>query len=318
MTVQRASLVAGKGVWIARHESAAGFAIINRLWREKCSLILASGSQFDLTRSRSLEVWMKEQRPDAVIIADGRLSRGGNPADRREAERRFLGDVLAAARDLGVEKLVHVVPATPPPSLVDRRTDIRARRQRHSGSPAGSFCAHAAGPLPARNGRQGCGVVTLVAPMVYAANWSVEWGPLPLVNELVNSLGLALLRGARGITIAMDCPMLPPMIHADDLADAAAFAADHCEGPAVLRCGPTEQIRAEELARIVVETVGFRGSVEIRYRQAAQGMAAEPSDGSLESLGWQARVPLRDGIVDLYHAWFKRQAAARSGAFLLQ
>lgn len=318
MSVQRTSLAAGKGVWIARHDSAAGLAIIRRLWGEKCSLILATNGQFEPNRRRSLDRWMEKQRPQAVIVADGLLPSGDDATDPYDAELLFLCDLLAAAGELGVERLVQVVPARPQPHPPSRRSGAWSRRRRHPGGAAAAPFAHVAALSAGNTDRRNCSVLTLEAPVVYAPDWSADWGPTPFLTQLVGGLGLAVLQGARNFTIMADNRLLPPMMHADDLADAAVFAADHCDGIALLRCGRMEHLKADELVRIVAEIVGFHGSIEIRFGRGGQQAAVGSNARSIESLGWRPQVSLRDGIVDLYHAWFTRQAAAMSGAFLHQ
>ncbi|MGH8692304.1 MAG: NAD-dependent epimerase/dehydratase family protein, partial [Burkholderiales bacterium] len=97
-------------MWVAGHRGMAGSAIVRRLATEGCEVVTVDREQLDLRRQAEVEKWMAGARPQAVFLAAGTV--GGILAnDSRPAE--FLYDNLAieanvihAARDSGVEKLV--------------------------------------------------------------------------------------------------------------------------------------------------------------------------------------------------------------------
>jgi GDP-L-fucose synthase len=93
-------------------------------------------------------------------------------------------------------------------------------------------------------------------------------------------------------------------LHVDDLADACVFLMDHYEDSEIINIGVGKDISISELADLIKEIVGFRG--EVRYdRTKPDGTPRKLLDvGRLRALGWQPKIPLREGIERSYR-WFR-------------
>jgi NAD(P)-dependent dehydrogenase (short-subunit alcohol dehydrogenase family) len=102
--------LAGKRVWVAGHRGMVGSAVVRRLAREGCEILVADRRAVDLTRQAETEAWMAEARPDAVVLAaakvGGILANDTYPADFLYANLMIEANVVEAARRIGVEKLL--------------------------------------------------------------------------------------------------------------------------------------------------------------------------------------------------------------------
>ena len=65
--------LAGKKVWVAGHRGMAGSAIVRRLEKEDCELLVAGRDVLDLSRRSLVEDWLAEYRPDAIFLAAGKV-----------------------------------------------------------------------------------------------------------------------------------------------------------------------------------------------------------------------------------------------------
>jgi GDP-L-fucose synthase len=71
-------------------------------------------------------------------------------------------------------------------------------------------------------------------------------------------------------------------------------------GDDIVNIGTGEDIAIGDLARLVAETVGFRGRVEFDATKP-DGTPRKVLDVSrLSALGWRARVALPDGVAAVY------------------
>ena len=65
--------LAGKRVVVAGHRGMAGSAMVRRLAQETCKVLVADRNECDLTRQEQTEGYFANNRPDAVIMAAGRV-----------------------------------------------------------------------------------------------------------------------------------------------------------------------------------------------------------------------------------------------------
>ncbi len=95
-------------------------------------------------------------------------------------------------------------------------------------------------------------------------------------------------------------------MHVDDLADACIFLMESCSYDEIgefINVGTGKDIKIKELALIIKEIVGFNG--EIRHDTTKpDGTPRKLLDvGRISSLGWKARIDLKEGIKNTYQ-WY--------------
>lgn len=92
-------------------------------------------------------------------------------------------------------------------------------------------------------------------------------------------------------------------LHVDDLADACVYLMNWYSGDLFLNIGIGKDISIGELAELVRDVVGYGG--EISYDTSKpDGTPRKLLDvGRLHDLGWEAKIPLREGIEQTY-SWF--------------
>ena len=86
----------------------------------------------------------------------------------------------------------------------------------------------------------------------------------------------------------------------DDFADACVFVLKNHDGEEALNIGLGEDVSIAEFARVVAETIGYKG--EIVYDTGKpDGMPRKLVDVSrLSALGWRAKTSLREGLALAY------------------
>ncbi|MBP7373414.1 MAG: GDP-L-fucose synthase, partial [Opitutaceae bacterium] len=100
-------------------------------------------------------------------------------------------------------------------------------------------------------------------------------------------------------------------LHVDDLADACAFLLGLPQPPDWINVGTGTDVTIRELTETVREVVGFQGKI-VWDSTKPDGTPRKLMDVSkLGSLGWRARIGLRDGIQRTYAAFLSEQAAGK-------
>jgi GDP-L-fucose synthase len=97
----------------------------------------------------------------------------------------------------------------------------------------------------------------------------------------------------------------------DDLADAAVFLTREYAGEEIVNVGVGHDLTIGELAQLVGEVVGFGGGI-VYDATKPDGTPRKLLDVSrLTKLGWQARIPLRQGVAEVYQWFLENQDAFR-------
>jgi len=96
-------------------------------------------------------------------------------------------------------------------------------------------------------------------------------------------------------------------LHVDDLADASVYLMRHYSGEEIVNVGVGEDVTIRELAELIRDIVGYEGRLAFDASKP-DGTPRKLLDVSrLQAMGWQARIPLREGIEHTYR-WYLSQA----------
>ena len=102
-------------------------------------------------------------------------------------------------------------------------------------------------------------------------------------------------------------------LYVDDLADAVCFLMERYDSPEIINVGWGEDVTIAELARLIADIVGFRGTFAFD-RSKPDGTPRKLLDvGKLRALGWQASTPLAAGIRATYDWYLASSQPARAG-----
>ncbi len=307
----------GKRVWVAGHRGMAGAAIVRRLAAEGCELLTMTREALDLRRQAEVERWMSGARPQAVFLAAGTV--GGILAnDSRPAE--FLYDNLAieanvihAARECGVEKLVFLSSSCVYPRLAPQPMAEDAILTGPL-EPTNQWYAVAkiAGMrlCQAYRRQYGCDFVSVMPTNLYGPGDNYDPASSHVAAAMQVKVHRAKAERARSIQIWGTGTPTREFLYVDDLADAAVFVMKNYSDDSHINIGTGEETSIRELAQLVARAAGWQGEFEYD-RSKPDGMPRKVMDVSrLRALGWKAPTPLEGGLAKAYD-WYVRNVATR-------
>jgi GDP-L-fucose synthase len=100
-------------------------------------------------------------------------------------------------------------------------------------------------------------------------------------------------------------------LHVDDLADACLFLMNHYEDSEIINIGVGKDISISELADLIKDIVGFNGTIHYD-RSKPDGTPRKLLEVSkLAALGWEPKIPLRQGI-EMTYRWYVEEGARRT------
>jgi GDP-L-fucose synthase len=309
--------LAGKRVFVAGHRGMAGSAIVRRLRQEPCEVLIATRQELDLTRQEQTEQWLAKHRPDAVIMAAGRV--GGILANDT-LPANFLAENLAMALNcinasftVGVQKLVYlgstcVYPkfATQPMSEDQLLTgELEPTNQWYAiAKIAGIKLCEAYRRQHARD------FVSVMPTNLYGPGDNYHPEHSHVVAALIRRFHEAKVANAPTVTVWGTGAPRREFLYVDDFADACVFVLKNYSSAQFVNVGVGRDISIAEFAQMVAEVVGFQGNI-VFDPSKPDGTPRKLVDVSrLTAIGWTAKVPLGQGLAQAY-ADFQTNGARR-------
>ena len=289
-------LVTGQCGWV-------GHAVVRRLWAAGYANVrfLAPG-EVDLARQASVETFLFRERPEYVVLTAAREGAGGDRSGESIRESLAVqANVIHAAWRADVRKLCFLASSNiyPAGALPPLRGGALLSAAIEPGE-GGDVLAQIAGIRMCQVYRRQYrfDAVSAVPAELYGPGDSpgAQAGVLP---ALVRRLYEAQAAGAP--ELAIDAAPARDWLQVDDFADAALFLMQRYSGDLPVNVGGGQTMAFADLARMVAETVGYRG--RLLFGRAAAPVRATSEGLWLNRMGWAPYMPLRDGVEQMC-AWY--------------
>jgi GDP-L-fucose synthase len=301
----------GRRVWVAGHRGLVGSALVRRLERERCTLLLIERSRLDLRRQADVEAWMQSARPEAIFLAaasvGGIAANAARPAEFLYDNLMIQANVIEAARRAAVGKVLVlgstcIYPKFAPQPIAEE--DLLTGPL----EPTNEWYALAkiAGVKLAQAYRRqhGFDVISAMPTNLYGPGDFFAPEASHVIPALVGRIHAAQASGAPSVEIWGTGRPKREFLHCDDAADALVFLMTRYSGHSTVNVGTGEEVSIDALARLIGEIVGYRGQFRFDSTRP-DGTPRKLTDGKvLAALGWKARIGLKDGLVATY-SWYR-------------
>lgn len=281
-----------------------GAAIVRRLEADGATnLVLRSRAQLDLTDQAAVEAFFAQEKPEWAFLAAAKVG-GIHANDTYPAE--FIRDNLAIQANVihsawkhGVQKLCFLGSSCIYPKLAPQPL----REEYLLGGPLEPTnewyaVAKIAGikMCQAYRRQYGFDAICLMPTNLYGPGDNYHPENSHVLPALIRRFHEAKTRGDRTVTIWGSGTPRREFLHVEDLADAAVFLMRQYSGEQIVNVGTGVDLSILELARLVAQVVGFKGSITTDPSKP-DGTPRKLLDVSrLEAMGWKAGIGLREGV----------------------
>lgn len=309
----------GKKVWIAGHRGMVGSAIVRRLAGEACEVITASRSEVDLKDQAAVRAFVERTRPHAVFLAaakvGGILANDTYPADFLFDNLMIEANIIEASYRFGVEKLLFLGSSCIYPKFAPQPI-VEGALLAGSLEPTNEWYAIAkiAGLKLAQAYRRqhGCDYISAMPTNLYGPGDNFDLNSSHVMPALIRKAHEAKLRGDAAIEIWGTGSPRREFLHVDDCADACVHLMKTYSNSEHVNVGSGKDITILDLARLVCDTVGFRGEIVHDLTKPDGTPRKLMSADKIRGLGWAPSISLEDGIGDAYRAFLEAGEAVRA------
>ncbi len=261
---------------------------------------------------------MLSRKPDVVIDAAARvggiMANNSYPAEFLSENLRIQLNVMDAANEAEVDRLLFLGSSCIYPKFADQpiREDSLLTGPLEPTNDAYAI-AKIAGIMQVQAVRREYGRrwISAMPTNLYGPGDNFDLQNSHVLPALMRRFHEARLDGKDEVVLWGSGTPRREFLHVDDLADALLFLLDNYDDPTTINVGVGEDVTIRELAEMVAGVVGYEGEI-VQDSNRPDGTPRKLLDVSrLAGLGWQARVPLRDGIASTYDWFVKNHAVAR-------
>lgn len=302
-----------------------GSALMRRLASESCEIITADRSELDLRRQQNVEAWVRDRRPQMLIIAAGTvggiLANDSRPAEFIYDNLAIVLNVLHAAWVSGVEKLLFLGSSCIYPRLAAQpiREDALLSGPLEPTNQWYAVAKIAGIKLCQAYRRQyGCDFISAMPTNLYGPNDNFELRSSHVLPALIRKMHEAKIEHRTEVQIWGSGTPRREFMHVDDLADALVFLLEHYSAEPHINVGVGSDMTIRELATLVRRVVDV--DAELRFDATKpDGMPRKLMDSTrLAALGWQPSIGLEEGVRGVYDWYLGTGLAAPHAAYAVE
>ncbi len=303
-----------KRVWIAGHTGMVGNALVKRLRKERCRVLSVGRDELDLTNQDDVQAWLKNAKPDVIIIAAARV--GGinvnntRPVDFLYDNLMIQSNIMNSANHIGVQRLLFLGSSCIYPKYSQQPIKEESLLTGPL-EPTNEWYAIAkiAGIklIQAYRKQYNRDWISAMPTNLYGPGDNYDLDSSHVLAALIRKFHEAKISRSKEIILWGSGSPLREFMHCDDLADALIFLTKNYSDSEHINIGSGYEISIYELAEKISKLVGCNSRI-IWDTEKPDGTPQKLMDSSrLNKLGWNKCRDFDSGLKETYHQFIKNE-----------
>lgn len=278
------------------------------MWRKLVAagfkeLIGRTSHELDLKDRDAVFAFFAESKPRYVVMAaakvGGILANNTYPVDFLSDNLRIQVNVLDAAREHGVERLLFLGSSCIYPKLADQPIREDSLLTGHLEPTNDAYAvAKIAGIMHIQAIRRQYGLpwISAMPTNLYGPGDNFSATGSHVLPALIRRYDEAAKSGVRKVTNWGTGSPRREFLHVDDMASACLYLLENYDGPSQVNVGTGTDITIRELAALIASAVGYEGEIAWDTTRP-DGTPRKLLDVSkLAAAGWSASIGLEEGV----------------------
>jgi GDP-L-fucose synthase len=302
-------------IFVAGHRGMVGSAVVRALEKKAgTTVLIQTRQQLDLTDPVAVDRWFAQEKPEQVVDAAARvggiLENSRKPVEFLLDNLRIQNNVMESAFRHGCKKFLflgssciypkHAPQPIPEDSLL-------------TGPLEPTNDAYALAKITgvrlaqAYRDEYGKSAICAMPTNLYGPGDNFDPETSHALPGMITKFHRAKQRGEKEVVLWGTGSPRREWLHVDDLAAGLLLLLEKYDGREIVNVGVGEDLTIRDLAEKVKQAVGFAGA--IRWDSGKpDGTPRKLLDvARIRKLGWQATIPVEQGIASTY-AWFLQNA----------
>ncbi|HEX4086597.1 MAG TPA: GDP-L-fucose synthase [Chthoniobacteraceae bacterium] len=300
-----------KSLFIAGHRGLAGGAVLREFQAAGYARLLTrSRAELDLADSPAVRAFFEKERPALVIVAAAKVGgiKANNdfPVEFLLENLKIQNNVIEAAHHTGVEKLLFlgsscIYPKFAPQPITESALLTGALEPTNEAYALAKIAGIKLCQAFARE--YGDRFISAMPTNLYGPGDNFDLQSSHVLPALMRKVHEAKVSGAPEVVVWGTGAPRREFLHVHDLARACRFLLEHYDSPEIVNIGVGEDVTIRELAEMICEAAGYQGKLAFDTTKP-DGTPRKLLDVSrIHALGWNAAIPLREGIRSTYE-WY--------------
>lgn len=298
-------------IFIAGHNGMVGSAILRILKRKGFeNLIYLSSKELDLRNQAAVQDFFSREKPEYVFLAAAKV--GGIQANNIY-KADFIYDNLAielnvihSAWKSNVKKLLFLGSSCIYPKLAPqpiKEEYILSGYLEETNEPYAIAKIAGIKLCEAFRFQHGCNFISAMPTNLYGPNDNYDLENSHVLPALIRKFHEATLRNENSVTVWGSGNPKREFLHVDDLADACLLMMETYDGKDFLNIGYGDDISIADLASLVKEITGFKGSIVFDISKPDGTVRKLMDSSKIRQIGWKPKIELKVGITETYQQY---------------
>ena len=294
-------------VYVAGNTGLVGSAIVRMLhWKGYTNILSSPSKSWDLRNQMDVERFFRVNEPEYVYLAAAKVGGiGANayyPGHFIYDNLMIQTNVIHAARKFGVKKLLFLGSSCIYPKFAEQPI---TEDQLLGGYLEPSNDAYAIAKIAgikmcqAYRKQYGFNAISLRPTNLYGPNDNYDLDSSHVLAAMIRKFHEAKDK----VTLWGDGSAMREFLYVDDLAEAAFKCMLRYDSGDIINVGTGKDITIKDLAETIADVVGFKGEIEWDTSKPNGTPRKVLNVDKIESLGWEPKVTLREGIKKTYELY---------------
>lgn len=301
----------GMKIYVAGHRGLVGSAVTRAIEKSaNHSWIGKTRQELDLSNREAVFAFLASERPDAVVVAAAKVggihANATFPVEFLTENLQIQGNLLDGAHAAGIERLLFLGSSCIYPKFATQpiaESSLLTGALEQTNEPYAIAKIAGLKLVQAYRKEYSHKWISAMPTNLYGPGDSFHPENSHVLPALLRRFHEAKTSNASAVVCWGTGSPMREFLHSDDLADACLYLLENYNASEPINVGSGTEVSIRELTELIAEVVGFNGEIHWDHSKP-DGTPRKLLDTSkLDSLGWRAKIVLRDGLERTY-AWY--------------